>query len=44
VQCKPAVTDNNRMAGIGPSTVSDDHITVLGKDVHNLALAFVAPL
>jgi hypothetical protein len=32
------------MAGIRPAAVPDNNVTALGKDVNNLALAFVAPL
>jgi hypothetical protein len=32
------------MPGVGAAVVANDNVTVLGKDVHDFALAFVAPL
>jgi adenine deaminase len=32
------------VAGVGAATVSHDDIAVLGKDIDDFALAFIAPL
>jgi hypothetical protein len=44
VQGKPAVTYDDRVAGIGTAAVSNNDITLLGKDIDNFAFAFVTPL
>ena len=35
---------HHRVAGIRSALVADDHVGILGQQVHDLALAFVAPL
>jgi hypothetical protein len=34
----------NGMAGVGASIVANNNVAILGEDIHNLALAFIAPL
>ena len=38
------ITHLHRMAGIVPTLIPGDDVKALGKQVHNLAFAFIAPL
>ena len=38
------VADDDRMPGVGPALIAHDQVGPLGEHVHQLALAFVAPL
>ena len=44
VQCKLAVVVNDRVSGVGSALKADDHITVAGEHIGDLALALVAPV
>jgi hypothetical protein len=44
VQRKFVISHDYGMAGVGAAIVSNDNIAVLGKDIDNFTLAFVAPL
>ena len=44
VQNKFIVSDMHGVTGVGPTLVTGNHMHVLGEDIDNLALPFVAPL
>jgi hypothetical protein len=44
VQNEFIVPDMYGMTGVGPTLVTGDHMYVLGEDIDNLSLPFVAPL
>jgi hypothetical protein len=44
MQSKFSAADDNGVPRIGASTVSHDNITLLGKDINNLAFSLIAPL
>ena len=44
MQSEPGITDDDRVAGVGPAAVSYNDIAVLGEDIDNLSFSFVTPL
>jgi len=41
---KATIPDDHSVPGVGTASEPDHHVAPLGKDVNDLALAFVAPL
>ncbi len=44
VQCKLAVLVDDGVTGVAAALIADDHVIVLGEQVHHAALSLIAPV
>jgi hypothetical protein len=44
MQRESAISDDYRMSGVGPTSITNDDIALLGQDIDDFPLAFITPL